>query len=297
MQKLDFHGSMVALVTPFRNGKVDEEALRSLVDWQIAEGTDVLVPCGSTGEAATLSYEEHDWVIRIVVEQAKGRVKVLAGTGSNNTAEAIEMTRHAKKLGVDGSLQVTPYYNKPTQEGLYRHFKAIAEESDLKDLPIVLYNVPGRTAVNMLPETDARLSKIKNIVGIKEASGNLEQVKKVIELCGPDFAVYSGEDAQNYPILEMGGQGTISVTANVVPGQLAKLWDLFATGKKEEARKLHAELLPLHDAMFYETNPVPVKTALGLMKKCREEVRLPLCEMGKENQEKLTKVLREYRLV
>lgn len=286
---------MVALVTPFKNGQIDEPALRALVDWQIEAGTDVLVPCGSTGEAATLNYEEHDRVIRIVVEQARKRVPVLAGTGSNSTAEAIEMTRHAIKLGVDGSLQVTPYYNKPTQEGLFRHFKAIAEA--VPALPIVLYNVPGRTCCNLLPETVARLSRISNIVGIKEASGDLEQVKKVIELCGPDFAVISGEDAQNYQILEMGGCGTISVTANVVPGTLATMWNFYESGKKAEAKKIHEELLPLHAAMFYETNPIPVKTALALMKKCQEEWRLPLCEMGKENRERLVKVLREYRLI
>lgn len=292
-----FEGSMVALVTPFKNGKVDEGALRNLVDWHIAEGTDALVPCGTTGESATLNYEEHDRVIRIVVEQVKGRVPVLAGTGSNSTAEAIEITRHAKENGADGSLQVTPYYNKPTQEGLYLHFKAIAEAPDLEDLPMVLYNVPGRTAINMLPETVARLAKVRNMVGIKEASGNLEQIKKLIDLCGPHFTVLSGEDAQNFEILELGGRGMISVTANVVPGTLATLWDLYRSGKKEAAKKVHDEILPLHQALFFETNPIPVKTALGLMGKCSAEMRLPLCEMGKENQKKLKMVLKEYRLI
>lgn len=292
---------MTAIVTPFKKDQaIDEEALRKLVDWQISQGTDVLVPCGSTGEAATLSYEEHDRVIQIVVEQATlrqaqgKRVKVLAGTGSNSTAEAIEMTRHAKKIGADGSLQVTPYYNKPTQEGLFRHFQAIATAVDL---PIILYNVPGRTCVNMLPETDARLAKIPNIVGIKEASGNLEQIKKVVALCGPDFAVLSGEDAQNFDILAIGGKGTISVTANIVPQKMAQMWDLFAASKKEEAQKIHKELDPLHSAVFFETNPIPVKTALSLMGRCQEQFRLPLCEMGKENRERLVKVLKEYRLV
>lgn len=289
-----FQGSIVAIVTPFKDGKVDEAALRALIDWHIAEGTDAIVPCGSTGEAATLSYEEHDRVIRITVEQASKRVKVLAGTGSNATAEAIEITRHAEKNGADGSLQVAPYYNKPTQEGLYRHFRAIAESVDF---PIILYNVPGRTAVNILPETVARLSKIRNIVGIKEASGNLDQIKKVISLCGPEFAVLSGEDAQNYDILELGGCGMISVTANIVPSRMARMWDLFASGKKEEAGKVHQELMPLHSAVFFETNPVPVKTALALMGKCREEFRLPLCEMSPENRERLVKVLKEYRLI
>ena len=290
-----FQGSMVALVTPFKNGKVDEVALRALVDWQIAEGTDAIVPCGTTGESATLNYEEHDRVIRIVVEQARKKVPVLGGTGSNATTEAIEITRHAQKAGADGSLQVTPYYNKPTQEGLYLHFKAIAEA--VSSMPILLYNVPGRTSVNLLPETVARLAKISNIVGIKEASGNLEQVKKLIDLCGPDFTVLSGEDAQNFEILELGGRGMISVTANVVPGTLATLWNSYKSGKKGPAKKIHEELLPLHQAMFFETNPIPVKTSLGLMGKCSAEMRLPLCEMGKENRERLLKVLKEYKLV
>ena len=294
MSKTVFQGSMVALVTPFKDGKLDEPALRALVDWQIAAGTDGIIPCGTTGESATLSYEEHERVIQVVVEQARGRVKVLAGTGSNSTDEAVEMTRKAEKLGADGSLQVTPYYNKPPQEGLCRHFKKIAESTSL---PIVLYNVPGRTSCNILPETVARLAGVKNIAGIKEASGNLDQVKKVVSLCGPDFTVLSGEDAQNYEILELGGRGMISVTANVVPDRLAKMWDLFAAGKKAEAKVIHAELLPLHQAMFFETNPIPIKTSLALMGKCREEWRLPLCEMGRENREKLVKVLREYRLI
>lgn len=294
MAKALFQGSMVALVTPFQNGKVDEKALRDLVDWHIAEGTDALVPCGTTGESATLDYEEHDQVIAIVIEQTKKRVPVVAGTGSNSTREAVELTRHAKELGADASLQVTPYYNKPTQEGLYRHFKAIAETVDL---PVILYNVPGRTAVNLLPETVARLSKVRNIVGIKEACGNLDQIRKLIQLCGPDFIVLSGEDAQNLEIMEAGGRGMISVTANVVPSQLARMWNLFSAGKKREAKKIHEEILPLHQAMFYETNPIPVKTALGLMGKCSPEMRLPLCEMGRENQERLVKVLKEYKLV
>lgn len=292
-----FTGSMVALVTPFKNYQIDIKSLRDLVEWHIAEGTDVISPCGTTGESATLDYKEHDRVIQIVVEQARKRVLVLAGTGSNSTAEAIEMTRHAKEMGADGSLQVTPYYNKPTQEGLYQHFKAIAEAVDI---PIILYNVPGRTSVNMLPETTARCSKIKNIVGIKEASGNLDQVKQVIDLCGgltnPDFVVLSGEDAQNFEIFELGGRGSISVTANIVPSELAKIWDLFKAGKKEEAKKNHQRILPLHESMFFETNPIPVKTALGWMGKCSNELRLPLCAMGEHNADKLKKVLKEFQL-
>ena len=293
---------MVALVTPFSGSDplkrpVDEKSLRDLVEWHITEGTDVIVPCGTTGESATLDYAEHDRVIEIVVQQAKGRVPILAGTGSNSTVEAIEMTLHAKKIGAAGSLQVTPYYNKPTQEGLFQHFKTIAEAAGLEDFSIILYNVPGRTSVNMLPETVARLSKIKNIVGIKEASGNLEQVKKVIELCGSDFIVLSGEDAQNLEICELGGRGMISVTANVVPERLAKMWDLFLAGKKSEAQKIHSELQPLHTAMFYETNPIPVKTALGLMGKCKDEMRLPLCQMGGENRSKLESILAGMKVI
>ncbi len=294
MKSTLFQGSMVALVTPFKDGAVDEQTLRDLVEWHIAEGTDVLVPCGTTGESATLNYEEHDRVIRIVVEQAKGRVPVLAGTGSNATSEAVEMTRQAKANGASGSLQVTPYYNKPTQEGLCLHFKAIAEAVDL---PMILYNVPGRTSVNMLPETTARLSKIPNIAGIKEASGNLDQVRKVIDLCGPDFTVLSGEDAQNLEIIEMGGRGMISVTANVAPSRLARMWDLCAAGKKDEARTEHVALQPLHAAMFFETNPIPVKTALGMMGKCRDEMRLPLCRMGEGNAARLRKVLEEQKII
>ena len=296
---MTFEGSMVALVTPFKNTsslkpEIDEKALCELVEWQISEGTDVLVPCGTTGESATLDYEEHDRVIRVVVKQARRRVPVLAGTGSNSTVEAIEITRRAREIGVEGSLQVTPYYNKPTQEGLYQHFKAIAEAVDF---PIILYNVPGRTAVNMLPETTARLSKVANIVGVKEASGNLDQVRRVIELCGRGFTVLSGEDAQNYEIIEMGGRGTISVTCNVVPSRLSRMWDAFAKGDRTSARAIHQELLPLHEAMFFETNPIPTKTSLGLMGRCSDMMRLPLCAMGAENAARLKKVLEEFQLI
>lgn len=285
---------MVALVTPFKDGKIDEKSLRDLVEWHISAGTDVLVPCGTTGESATLSHEEHDRVIRIVVEQAKKRVKVLAGAGSNATEEAIRLTREAKKSGADGALSITPYYNKPTQEGLYRHFKAIATAAGL---PLVLYNVPSRTGVNMLPETVSRCAKIDNIVGIKEASGNLVQVLEILRQCGDNFDVISGEDALNFPIMACGGTGSISVTANVVPQEMAVLCDSFFAGDREKARFLHEKLLPLHEAMFFETNPIPVKTALGLMGKCSPEMRLPLCPMGEANLEKLKKVLKEHKIL
>ncbi len=293
-----FTGSMVALVTPFKNGKIDEAALRKLINLHIDAGTDCIVPCGTTGESATLSFEEHLRVIEITVNQVKSRkpderVPVLAGAGANSTSEAIYLHQHCEKLGVDGTLQVTPYYNKPPQEGLYQHFKAIAESCSL---PIVLYNVPGRTAVNMLPETVARLSALKTIVGIKEASGNLEQVKKVIELCPKDFVVLSGEDAQTLEILKMGGQGAISVTANVVPDWCAQEWDLFRAGKLDEAEKIHDRLMPLHDAMFYETNPIPVKAALSLQGLIEEEYRLPLVKMSAANRERLKNIMAELEI-
>ncbi len=294
-----FEGSMVALVTPFQGKSglrptLDEEALRRLVDWHIAEGTDVIVPCGTTGESATLDYDEHDRVIEIVVEQARKRVPVLAGTGSNSTVEAIEMTKRARELGADGSLQVTPYYNKPTQEGLYRHYCAVAEAVDL---PIVLYNVPGRTSVNLLPETVARLAKVPNIIGIKEASGNLDQVRKVLSLCGSEFTVISGEDAQNFEIVASGGRGWISVTANIVPSRLARMWDLWKSGKAADAKSVQETLQPLHAAMFFETNPIPVKTALGMMGKCNDAMRLPLCPMGHEARARLEQTLKESGLL
>lgn len=290
---------MVALVTPFKDApglkpEIDEKSLRELVEWQIAEGTDVLVPCGTTGESATLDYEEHDRVIRIVVEQSRGRVPILAGTGSNATIEAIDITRRAQASGADGSLQVAPYYNKPTQEGLYQHFRAIAEAVDI---PIVLYNVPGRTVVNMAPETVSRLAEFKNIVGIKEACGNLEQVRELIGFCGSDLTVLSGEDAQNFDILEMGGRGMISVTANVAPRKLSGMWDAFAAGNRGEAKAIQESLQPLHAAMFFETNPIPAKTALGFMKRCSSRMRLPLCQMGDENAERLRAVLKEFKLI
>jgi 4-hydroxy-tetrahydrodipicolinate synthase len=289
-----FEGSLVAIVTPFEGGEIHEKQLRDLVEWHISEGTDGIVPCGTTGESATMNHEEHGRVIKIVADQAKGRVKILAGTGSNATSEAIKLTQHAKEVGADGALLVSPYYNKPTQEGLYRHYKAVA---DSVDLPIVLYNVPSRTAVNILPETTARLSKISNIVAIKEASGDLKQIKKVAELCEKNFTILSGEDAQNFQILELGGSGMISVTANVVPSKMAKIWDLFKAGDVADAKAVHEELMPLHKALFLETNPIPVKTAVALMGKCREEWRLPLCEMGKEAKKELTEVLKKFQLI
>ncbi|TLM97778.1 4-hydroxy-tetrahydrodipicolinate synthase, partial [bacterium] len=263
-----FKGSIVAIVTPFRNGEIDEERLRELVEFQIVNGTDGIVPCGTTGEASTLDYEEHDRVIEIVVQQAKKRVPVIAGTGSNSTKEAIEISEHARKVGADGILLVTPYYNKPTQEGLYRHFKAIAEAVAL---PQILYNVPGRTSVNMLPETVARLAEIQNIVGIKEATGSLQQASEILALCGDKIDVLSGDDFITFPMMACGGAGVISVTANIMPKEIASMIDAFNAGNMEEARLLHLKLLKINNAMFIETDPTPVKTALGLMGKCSDE--------------------------
>lgn len=289
-----FKGSIVAIVTPFKDGKVDEKALGDLIDWHIKQGTNAIVPCGTTGESATLDYEEHYRVIQFTVEAVNKRVPVIAGTGANATDETIMITREAKKAKADGALVVAPYYNKPTQEGLYRHYKAVAEAVKI---PIVLYNVPGRTAVNMLPSTVARLAEIKNIVAIKEATGDMKQVSEVIRLCGNRLTVLSGDDFTTIPLMALGGKGVISVAANVAPKLVSQMCALWANGKFDEARKLHYRLEPLNASMFIETNPIPVKTALAMMGKIQEEFRLPLCEMAPANKEKLRKVLQEMKLV
>lgn len=289
-----FKGSIVAIVTPFSNGAVDEKKLRELVDFQIENGTDAIVACGTTGESSTLDNAEHLNVIRIVFEQANTRVPVIAGTGSNATAEAIHLTREAKELGVAGVLLVTPYYNKPTQEGLYRHYSAIA---DAVDIPQILYNVPGRTGVNLLPETVARLAPHKNIVAIKEATGSLQQASEVMALCGDQIDVFSGDDFITFPMMACGAKGVISVLANIMPKTVGDLTDAFFAGDMAKARQLHLETLKIGNAMFIESNPIPVKTALGLMGKCSDEVRLPLCEMGAANKAKLEAILKEYKLI
>ena len=288
-----FEGSFVAIVTPFKNGKVDAPALRGLIEFHIESGTNGIVPCGTTGESATLNHAEHAEVIGITVETCKGQIPVLAGTGSNATHEAVELTQRAQKLGADGALLLTPYYNKPTQEGLYQHFSTVAKETDL---PIMLYNVPSRTAINMEPGTVARLSSIKNIVGIKEASGSLVQVSEIIDSCGPDFSVSSGEDALTWPILAIGGKGVISVTANLVPGKFAKLCQAAREGDVETAKALHYELLKLNDVMFIETNPIPVKAALALMGRIENEFRPPLCPPTEEHLSQLKTTLGVYAL-
>ncbi|MFO0754471.1 MAG: 4-hydroxy-tetrahydrodipicolinate synthase [Thermodesulfovibrionales bacterium] len=289
-----FKGSIVALVTPFRNGAFDEKAYADLIEWHIAQGTHGIVPCGTTGEASTLSFEEHYRVIEVAVAAANKRIPVIAGTGANATDEAIDLTKRAKKLGADGALIVTPYYNKPTQEGLYRHYKAIAEAVDI---PIVLYNVPGRTAVNLLPATVARLAEVKNVVAIKEATGDMKQASELIRLCGDRLSVVSGDDFTTLPMLCLGGRGAISVTANVAPRDSAEMFNAWERGDIAKARELHYKLEPVNTAMFIETNPIPVKTAVALMGRITDELRLPLCEMSAPNREKLAGVLKNAGII
>jgi len=290
-----FRGAFVAIVTPFIDGKLDEQGLIDLIDFQLENGTHGIVPCGTTGESATMSHEEHHRVVELTVKTVRGRVPVLAGTGSNSTSESIELTRHAKAAGADGALMITPYYNKPSQEGLYQHFKAVAEAVDL---PIILYNVPSRTSINMLPATVARCAEIDNIVGIKEATGSLTQVSEVIRLCPPDFALLSGDDFTSMATVMVGGTGVISVTSNVAPKDMSEMMTAALAGKVAEAKALHYKLFPLMQAMFLDTNPVPAKTALQLMGRIKSAApRLPLYMMNEETQGKLKKVLADYGLV
>lgn len=289
-----FKGSIVAIVTPFKNGKVDENAYRELIDFQIVNGTSAIVPCGTTGESATLSMEEHARVIDIAVEAVNKRVPVIAGAGGNCTREAIELTGHAKKAGADATLQVTPYYNKPTQEGLFQHYSAIAKAVPF---PQVLYNVPGRTSVNMLPETVARLAELPEIVAVKEASGNLGQMAEIMQLAGDKISLLSGDDNLTLPVLAIGGKGVISVVANIVPKESAEMVRAWMEGQVDKARELYFKLFPLCQAMFFETNPIPVKTAAALMGKISDEMRLPLVPMAPVNLQKLKDVLRNYRLI
>lgn len=289
-----FTGSYVAIVTPFKDGKVDERALGDLIEWQIERGTNGIVPCGSTGESATLTHEEHDRVIALTVEVARRRVPVIAGTGSNATHEAIRLTQHAKAVGADAALLVTPYYNKPTQEGLFQHYEAIARAVDL---PLVLYNIPGRSVVNMTPQTVARLSTITNIVGIKEASGNLSQMSDIVASCGDRFVVLSGDDALTLPLMAVGGKGVISVTANVAPAETADMVNAALKGDWDRARRAHYRLLPLSNAMFLETNPIPVKAALAMMGRSTDELRLPLTAMSDGPRAQLRQVMTQFGLI
>lgn len=289
-----FHGSIVAIVTPFKKGKVDEKAFGELIDFHLRSGTHGIVPCGTTGESATLSHEEHKRVVELAVKMAGGRIPVIAGTGSNSTEEAIAFTRHAKAAGAAGALLITPYYNKPTQEGLYQHYKAVAKGVDL---PLVLYNIPGRTGVNMLPATVARLMEFDNIIGIKEGTGSLQQISDLVQLCGERLVILSGDDFTALPTMAVGGKGVISVTANIAPADMAQMIEAAARGDYGRARKLHDQLYPLHQVMFVETNPIPVKAALALMGKCADEVRLPLWRMSDENLKKLKAALKRYGLL
>jgi 4-hydroxy-tetrahydrodipicolinate synthase len=290
-----FRGAIVAVVTPFKDGKVDEAGLRDLIDFQIENGTAGIVPCGTTGESPTLSHEEHERVVKVSIEQTAKRVPVIAGTGSNSTAEAISLTRHAKKAGADAALMISPYYNKPTQEGIYRHFEEVARAVDI---PIILYNIPGRTGSNIEPATIERLSRIDNIVGVKEASGSMKQITDVLSICPDDFVMLSGEDYLTFPLMAVGGKGVISVVSNVAPRQMADLCDLFLEGKHEESRRLFYKLLPLLHILFIETNPAPVKAALAMMNRIEsEEVRLPLVTMSDENKARLRKVLESLGLL
>lgn len=290
-----FKGSIVAIVTPFSDGKVDEKKLRELIDFQIKNGTSGIVPCGTTGESATLNFEEHEKVIEITISQVNKRVPVIAGTGSNSTAEAIMLTQEAAKAGADASLQVSPYYNRPTQAGLYEHFKAVAQSVNI---PIILYNIAGRTGVNIEPETIARLAQdCKNIVAVKEASGSLDQMSRIRQLCPKSFDLISGDDSLTLPVLSIGGTGIISVVANIVPGEVAALVSAFEKGDIGKAQQLHYKLLPLIKAVFIETNPIPVKTAMGLLGMCAPDLRLPMCRMSDANLEKLKNCLKDYGLL
>ena len=290
-----FKGSIVAIVTPFKNGKIDEKKLRQLIDFQINHGTSGIVPCGTTGESATLNFDEHELVIQITIDQIKKRVPVIAGTGSNSTQEAIMLTQQAARAGADASLQVSPYYNRPTQKGLYEHFKAIAQSVKI---PIILYNIAGRTGVNIEPETIAKLAKdCKNIVAVKEASGSLDQMSRIKQLCPKEFDLISGDDGLTLPVLSIGGIGIISVVANIVPADVANLVLAFAKGELNKANALHYKLLPLIKAVFLETNPIPIKTAMGLLGMCESDLRLPMCSMSADNFEKLKKALRDYGLL
>jgi len=289
-----FAGVLTALVTPFRDGAVDERALTELVELQIAAGVDGVVPCGSTGEAATLSHAEHQRVVEVVVAAARGRVHVLAGTGSNNTVEAIQLTQHAKDAGADGALLISPYYNRPTQDGIVAHYAEIARRTSF---PLVVYNIPGRTGSNILPSTIARLAEVDQIVGVKESCGDMNQISHVIASVPDSFAVLAGDDWATLPMLVLGGKGVISTIGNVAPGEVVDLVRAFRAGDIERARSVHYRLLPLVDALFCESNPIPVKAALAIRGLIHEELRLPLLPISNGNRERLQAVLKELGLL
>lgn len=289
-----FEGALSAIVTPFRDGAVDETALRDLIEWQIEGGVDGIVPCGSTGESATLSHAEHEQVIRIAVQQARRRVPVVAGTGSNSTAEAIRLTAFAREVGADGALLISPYYNKPTQEGIFKHYKMIAASVDL---PLIVYNIPGRTGSNILPETFARLCEVRNIVSVKEASGSMDQITDIRRLCGERLTILSGDDSLALPIMALGGRGVIAVITNVMPREMHELAAAGLAGDFAHARELHYRMLPLMRALFAETNPIPIKYAVAQVRKCSPEVRMPLTPLSAAAAERLRSVMKELGLI
>ena len=288
---MNFHGSITALVTPFKKGKIDEKALQRIVRYQIEYGTDGLVPVGTTGESPTLSHEEHHRVIEIVVDAADKKVPVIAGTGSNSTEEAVSLTSFAKKAGADGALLASPYYNKPTQEGLYRDYEKVAKSVDI---PIILYNIPGRSVINIAPETVARLARIPNIVAVKEASGSMDQTSHILSLC--DITILSGDDSLTLPLLSLGGKGVISVLSNILPGAVSGMVDSYFAGNQEKALELHYKLFALCRVMFIETNPIPIKRSMKLLGFCGDELRLRLCPMSEHNEKLLVKALKDYGL-
>ena len=289
-----FSGSMTALITPFRDGQIDAEALGRLIEFQIANGTSALVPCGSTGESATLTHQEHAEVVGLVVKLAKGRVPVIAGTGSNSTAEAIALTRAAKEAGASAALLISPYYNKPTQEGIYQHNKAIAEATGF---PLIVYNIPARTGSKIEAPTIARLADLEPIVGLKESTGSLDEVQEVIRLCGDRIEVYSGDDALTLPIMAVGGVGVISVAANAIPKQSAEMARAALAGDWTTARRLHYDMLPFGRVLFLETNPIPIKAAMAMMGYCRDELRLPMLPMSEAPRARLRSVMQQFGLV
>jgi 4-hydroxy-tetrahydrodipicolinate synthase len=289
-----FKGSGVAIITPFDKNGIDFKKLEELVEWHIKSGTDALIICGTTGEASTMSEQERKETIKFVVDITNKRIPVIAGTGSNNTSAAINMSRWAESIGVDGLLVITPYYNKTTQKGLYEHFKVI---NDSVSIPIIVYNVPSRTGLNILPETLLKLCDLKNIIAVKEASGNISQIAKIKALCGDRLDVYSGNDDQVIPILSLGGIGVISVLANIIPNEFHQMVHLYLDGKHEEALKIQLDYLPLTNALFIETNPIPVKTAMNIMNMNVGDLRLPLCSMNEINKEKLTSELKACKLI
>jgi 4-hydroxy-tetrahydrodipicolinate synthase len=289
-----FHGALTAIITPFRDGAVDEAALRELIEWQIQSGIDGLVPCGSTGESATLSHAEHERVIKITIEQTRRRVPVVAGTGSNSTAEAIRLTASAREMGADGALLISPYYNKPTQDGIYKHYKMVAASVDL---PIFAYNIPGRTGSNIAPETFARLAEIKNMIGVKEASGSTEQTSDILRLTNGEFTVLSGDDALTVPLMAIGAKGVIATIGNAMPRETHEMAAAGLAGDFERARQLHYKMLPLMRTLFIETNPICIKQALAFMGKCCNELRMPLVPMTPPAAEKLKGAMKELRLI